>query len=265
MEKKIDFNSNQTVIITNEVVGGVLLDLRPFQADGTTVCNIADLNKIGVEITVSRKGQAGEKTIFNGYLDDYLSAIFAGTTGYDIAITKQAGGYLVPMPFMGALRLNDGDQLKVQVKAQTTSFTSLSNANSSIYIESIPSNANSNVIAIVDAIPYTPGDVTVKKTLGSGILKVVLAHDFSANYIASAKAKPLNGLTLAANGYLAEPSANMLLAQSLGYLSNNPSTTLKHVVAYNNRKPLNGATLSAKYDQGVDATAKILVVRQAVL
>ncbi|GAB5563359.1 MAG: hypothetical protein Wins2KO_04220 [Winogradskyella sp.] len=266
MQETVNFNSNQVVVVEDENVSAILLDIKALQNDGTTVCDIADLNKIAVSIKVFRKGQKEPKAICDGYLDDILSALSVGSTRYGIATTKQSNGYLVPIGFDGNIALSKGDKIEVRVKAQNTAFTSLNQSNSDITIETVPAvGRSSSVCTVVDQIPYRSQEQTIKKTLGNNVLKIVLAHDFSQNYKGSSEAKPVNGITLIADNYEKIASENLLVAENLSELQFNPGTEIKHLSLYSEPNLLQNATLQALYDKPVTSDAKILVLRRAVL
>lgn len=266
MQERIDFKKNHSVTITDETVGAILLDINALQSDGTTVCAIADLNKISVELAVYRNGSKVPNYIFNDYLDNVLCSYSAGTTRYDIATTEQSTGYLMAIGFGGALKLKGNDYAVFKIHAQATAFTSLSTTYSDINFETIPATNNNPVLNVVEAVPYVSGEVAISKKLGSNITKIVLANDFTADYSASTKAKATNGITLNANGFSKEATENLLLVENLHYLQFNPDTSLKHLMLYNNaQKPLQKVHLTAKFDKAVDTDARILLVKKAIV
>lgn len=264
MQEIIQFKSNQAVEIREENIGAILLDIKALQADGTTVCNIADLNQIAISLEIFRKGQGGQ-VWFNGYLDDLLSILSAGSTRYDIATTKRSVGYLIAIGFGGSIDLKGDDYAVLRVKAQTTAFTSLSTTNSDITIETVPSSASNPHVFIPEVVPYITGETNINKFLGNNVCKIVLANDFSANYSASTEAKPVNGVTVTASGYSKYASENLLLAENLASLQHNPDTEVKHLMVYNDARALSNVKFSALYDKAVGSTAKILVLRKGIV
>tara|TARA_R110002111_G_scaffold249679_1_gene313669 strand:+ start:1777 stop:2574 length:798 start_codon:yes stop_codon:yes gene_type:complete len=265
MQEIIQFNSNQVARFENENIGSILLDFKTLQADGIAVANISDLNKIAVEIAVYRVGQRDAKYIVNGYLDDILTLLSAGSTRYVVSTTKRTQGYLINIPFDGNIELNSGDYIEVKVKAQTTAFTSLSVPNSDITIETTPATVNNPQIAICELVSYTSGEININKALGNNIARVVLLNDLSNNYGTSTKSKPVNGITLTGMGFDKVSSENALLNENVLALQNNPETPVKALMVYNSSKLLHGAKFVAKYDKAVDADAKIMVIRKELV
>ncbi|MDD7885743.1 hypothetical protein [Flavivirga sp. 57AJ16] len=265
MKETISINSSQVVTIENEIVGGILLDIAPIKSDDS-VCDIADLNKASLEIAVFRNGESRPKYFCNDYLDYILRAITSSWMGYTVATTKRAAGYLMAIPFNGALNLQKGDRIEVIFKVQNTTFTSLDLSKSSINIESVPATVGSNVVSVVEAHTYITGSLDLDKNLGNNIEKIVLVNDLGADYGASAKAKPLNGIVLTAQGFEKRATENLLLAENYRSLQNNPETAVKNLVVYNDyMNPIHNVRLTSKFDVAVEATARLMVMRKAVL
>ena len=265
MQQIVNFNTQEIVKIASENVGGVLLDIMALQGDGVTVCNVANLNNIALSVKIHRQGKRQASVFCDGWLDDILAGLTAGTTRYAIATTKRTNGYLIPIGFDGCVKLRKGDYIEIKVNARSTSFTSLSTANSNITVETVPATSQNPVCTAVDMVAYINGEQKINKDLGSNVVKVVLANDFTADYSASVKAKPVNGITLYADGFEKSSSENLLLAENLNQLQYNPDTPVKHLSVYNDSKIIHNAKLQANFDKVVDSSARILVLRRAVL
>ena len=263
MKDSINFNSTTPIIFNNEVVGGILIDIKALQADGTTVCDIADLDKVPLSIEVFRGGSKQGITILNDYLGFILRTYTAGSTRYTIATTKRPEGYFIEIPFDGAISLTGEDKIVIKSKAVNTAFTSLSTANSDITFETIPSPlAFSNVITVFDTVNYGAGTDNIDESIGSGIAKIVLLHDSGADYLASTEAKPVDGITLTANNFDKDASENLLINENLNMHSLNPETPIKDLVIYDSVNVLTNAKFKAKYNKSVLATAKIGLLRR---
>lgn len=266
MKQVIQFNSAQVVKITDENVGGILIDFKALQADGVTVASINDLNVIPLQITLKRKGQAQGVDIANNYLDYVLRGYHSGSTRYGISITERSSGYLMKIPFDGDLNLHKGDELTVQMKAPTNSFTSLDASKSDITIETIPAVKSANpVITVLRSHTYGSGSDQINEPLGSNIVKVVLVHDLGADYLASTEAKPTNGIILEANNFSKDASENLLIQENLDMLQLNPSTAVQDLVIYNSLTPLLNVKYRAKYNKAVLTSARIMLLERVIL
>lgn len=265
MKETISINSSQVVTVENEVVGGVLLDVAAIKADDT-VCDIADLNKASLEIAIYRKGESRPKYFCNDFLDYILRAITSSWMGYTVATTKRTGkGYLIAIPFNGAINLRNGDRMEIIFKVQNTTFTSLDLSKSSINIETVPATKGSEVVSIVEAHTYITGSLDLDKNLGNNVEKIVLVNDLGTDYDASTKAKPTNGIVLTANGFEKRATENLLLAENYRALQTNPETAVKNLVLYNDyATPLNNVRLTSKMDKAVEAPARVMIMRKAI-
>jgi len=264
MQKRINFNQNNQISIKDEVLTGILLDINPILADGLTVANISDLNKIGVDLLLVR-ANGKQEYIYNDYLENILRALYVGTTKLDIFKTKRSTGYTIPLQFGGVLVLSKGDELKLSIWAQTTSFTSLSVSNSSINVETIPSNSYIGSVlykVVSDSIPV--GTSSIDQKLAENTVKLIVATDFTADYFASTKAKAQNYLIKEFEREVKNVSENLLISENLLNLANNPSTLVYNLIVYAGN-PLKSGRVIAKFNQAVDSTAKLLQVASFVI
>lgn len=265
-EEIIQIGSNKVVTVTNENVGAVLLDIEALQADGTTVCDIADLNEISLEIAVYRHNQKMPKHVCNDYLDYILRGLTAGNLRYTLATTKRSKGYLIAIPFKGCVKLQGNDRMEIKCKINNAAFTTMNNGNSRVTVETVPAENPSPVIECVESVTFQAGDDKVNKVLGNNITKIVLVNDLTADYVASTKAKPTEGINMTANGgYENNASENLLLAQNLDMLQMNPETNVKNLVLYNDESPISGVKLISKFDKAVDLDARIMLLTRKVI
>ena len=265
MQEVIQINVAQSVTIKKETVGAILLDFLTKKTDDS-LAPISDLNKIYVELGVYRNGASKPKYVFNDYLDNVLSAMTAGTTRYEIATTAFNTGYLIALGLGGALNLQGNDYAVFKIRIQNTAFTALDVSKSNCTVETVSATKMQPFLNVIDSVSYQTGEDKINKELGNNLVKVVMCNDFTANYTASAKAKPTNGIVITGNGYNKDASENLLYTESIHYTQANPSTALKHLILYNNESHLlHNGKLSCKLDQGVDASARIMVVRREIV
>ncbi|MBP0902386.1 hypothetical protein ACFSKN_02060 [Mariniflexile gromovii] len=266
MKQVIDFNSGQIIKVTEENVGGILIDFKALEVDGTTVAAIANLNIIPLKISVKRAGSARAVEIVDDYLDYILRALHSASTRYDISITERATGYLMKIPFDGDLNLRKGDELSIEMKAPTTAFTDLSIGVSNITIETFPAvTTNNPYLTIVRSHTYPSGTDYINETIGNNVVKVTLVHDLGADYLASTEAKPTNGIILEANGLSKDASENLLIQENIDYLQMNPETPIQDLVIYNSMQPIMNAKLKAKYNKAVVNSARIMMLQRVIL
>lgn len=258
MQKVVKFAVNNDIEIKNEVVSGILLDILPLQADGITVCDIADLNKISFDLILDRDG-AKPQYIFQGYLEDILIGMYSQTTKFAISKTKRSNGYKVMLDLTpGAIALSGNDVLRVKIKAENIAFTSLSNPNSSITVESVPTDVATPFIPVLKSFPIGSGEIIVDKDCGDGVVKATLLTDLGSDYDSSTEAKP-QGVDIFAVGYEKSVSQNLLESENIHYLDFNPDTAIQDLVLYSGA-PKNAVRIKSKLSKGALAEAKLLVV-----
>ena len=258
MQKILAFAQNHDLEVKKETISGVLLHFLPVQADGTTICTLADFNKVSVDIFLERKGQE-PKAIVQGYLEDILVGLYSQSTKFELNKTKRTNGYLVMLDLTPArIVLNGEDILRVKIKAENIAFTSLSAANSSIYFETIPAFGGQTAIPVLRMYPIGNGESIVDKEVGDSVVKITLATDLTTDYLASSKAKPVS-VDVFANGYEKSVSESLVVAENIHYLDYNPDSAVQDLVLYTGA-PLNSVRVKAKLNPAADSTAKVMVV-----
>lgn len=258
MQKLVNFNVPNTESISGETIKGILLNFRALQADGTTVCDIADLNRVSLTLTYKRRGQK-DLVIFNGDLDDYLVAMYSQTPRYQMAKTKRNDGYKIAIDFTpGAIAINRTDRLEIRLNAKTTSFTSLSLPNSTISIESIPASSGSRVIQRVVSTPVGTDKVDFDDTLENDIFKIVAATDYTAPYEESTKAQ-VERVNLVADNIKKDVSADLIELENINFLHMNPETDIEHCVLHWG-EVLKNPRLKLDLTKPADIYTKILTV-----
>ncbi|WP_136465204.1 hypothetical protein [Flagellimonas onchidii] len=261
MQKNIPFNQLDRLVVQNERVSGISLTVTALQSDGSTKAVIADLQKIGIDITLERSG-AKPEIIHNGYLADYLLALYAQTPSYEQWLKDYGSTNKFKIDFDGVLELRGADKLTVEIRAQNTSYTSLSVSHSSISVESIPAAGYQTPICIVDSIGIPSGQTNITESLKDNIIKIVAVTDRSANYFDSTKAK-FDGIELTGEGdYIKNVSKELLELENIDYFNNNPESDIEDMVLYAGDMPIHGVTLRGKLTKAAEDDAKIMIVRK---
>lgn len=264
MQKTLPFNQLDTLVVMNETISGIALDFTTLQADGTTLAALSDYNKISLEIFVLRNGQNSEP-IFNGYLEDALLALYAQTPSFELYRQAYGNNHKVKIDFGGNIALSGDDQLKVRLRAQNTSFTSLSVANSSIAIETIPAVGGSTPIYVIDEIGIPAGETNLTLPLQDNVVKVVAVTDRSANYFASTEAKFDGVEIIAEGGYSKNVTKELLELENISMFNNNPESEIEDMVLFASDIAIHGATLRGKLTKAALADSKIMVVRRVFI
>ena len=266
MKDVFNFNKTNVLRVQGEKISGFLMDVNALKVDGVTVCDIADLNKIQIEVSVKRNGGT-ISTIFNGKLNHLLTGLYAQTHKYDNCIKKLQSGYKMLIDFGGVLDIPVDDEFLISMRAEKDSFTLLSTVESSIEIETIPAIGQPTDMPILESISTGNGKTAIDEVLGSRVVAIIVANDFTASYDASTKSK-IQDVTLSALGFDKKVSNNLLIAENMDMLKFNPESSVKQIVVYRAKSRsgvLNNVRLKANLSKGVDADARILVLRSKVI
>ena len=261
MQKNLSFDTYEEIIVTNETLRGVLLQFKPIKdvAGVPTVCDIADLNKVDIEIVLKRANGNREIVIFNGYLDDLLLGLYAQNTKLQLNRKPTTEGYLMFLDLTpSVIALRGKDELLIKFKAQKTAFTGTTVSLSSISFQTMPAVGGTSTVPQVKALPIGSGEINFDKELGDGIVKITLATDYSTDYLSSNKAKAVSG-DIRANGFEKPFTDAQLLAENMHYFDNNPDSDVEDLVAYWGA-PMNKVRLRFKLDKAADESAKVLTL-----
>lgn len=274
MIKEFKFGRSYTMTVKNEKLSGVLLDLTTLKKDANgdeVVCNILDLNKFGLDIKVTRKGQP-PVYMHQGFLDDFLIGMFAQTTLLEIAKKKFSNGYSIVLDFSAVLDLNQGDTLDITVNGDVGSFDGLDKSISDIVIETIPSTQEPTILPMVKVSNIGNGETTIDKQFPDDMLKLVLVTDYDNPYDQSNKAKVasslITGMLDAEKGgvresYKKDATENLLIAQNRNMFDNNPESDVKNLVLFSSENYLDEARLKAKLTKPADEKAKVISVHMS--
>lgn len=265
MQKEITFDRHYEEKITNETIKGILLEVNPIKAD-LTLAPIADLNKIAIDLTVRRStgnGQFREISIFSGYMEDLILALYAQNTKLQLIKKVTSKGYLLFFDFSpAALKVSGDDEFMVRINVPKTAFTSTVVANSNMSLQTItaPTNSETQYMPQVKTYPIGVGQVNIDEQLGNGIVKIVAATDYTADYLTSVKSKLITG-DLDAHNLKRPFTESQLLVENIHLFDNNPESDVEDLcVYYNFDQPLNRVHLRAKLSIAADVDAKILTV-----
>lgn len=265
MQKVLDWGVPNSTEVKNEKIGSILLHIKSLTS-GLTVANLISLAKIEIGISVKR-GNFGEKSVFDGYLSDLLQFMYAGTTRLETVLTKTSIGYLINLEFAYPFNIGINDVLKVKTNfgAAPDSFTDATNSDSSIVMYTNPSalaNPN-NFAAIHNAFQIPTGDVDFEKFLGVNVGKVIFHGDpelsFDDQKIADVPL-PLSCELIAMN-YGEDKTQVELLSTAKLSLSYNPDTEVKNLVVYNSNSLLNNLKTKIKLSKPATIHTKVLVTK----
>lgn len=261
MQKILNFDTHYDIDVMNENIKGFLLDFKTLKDDGAgnaVVCDIADYNKILCDIILERNGR--EIKMHDGYLEDLLIALYGQTPAFGLNKKKTTTGYLVKIDFSPFLiHLRGNDKLKVRFRAQKTAFVGTNLSMSSIEFVSLTAKGESSSIPVVKSHVIGKDEVSLDMNLGDGILKIVAATDYSTGYLASAKAK-VESMELRARDFEKSVNENVLLAENMHYLDQNPDTDVEDLVLHWDKKPLNGVKLKGKLTKPAEVTARVITL-----
>lgn len=263
MTKKFDFNVLDALTAKNETVKGLAIEFNPLQVVDTNLAVLADLNKISIDVIVKRNGAEGEY-IFNGYLEDYLLALYSQTPSLELYKTARGLTYKVFLDFGGTIVLRGADELVVKMRAQNTAFTSLNVANSSFTVETVPSSNPEGFISVVEEKGIPAGETNVSMPMGDNVVKVVAVTDRGADYFTSTEAK-FDGVEISGQDFQKNVTQSLLEVENISYLRHNPETAVEDLVLFWEQEPIMAARLQGKLTKAAIADSKILVMKRAMV
>lgn len=262
MQNRFDFAVRFSDTVKNENIGGIILDIDALKTDDS-VCDIKDLNKASIDLTIQRTNGAKDVSIFSGYLGDLIAAMYTQSTLYDIYTKKYANGYKVKLNFSALPIVLKGDEsLKIDCYFGTDTFEALSKTKSSVSVETIPSIVENptRVIPLIQSYNVAEGRDNFEESLGNSVRSVIIATDLKETFLQSTNAKALK-VDLFAQNFDKSVTDNALFVENLEMLSINPDSEVRNLVVYRGQKPLNNVKLKVKFDDGVAKGTKILVTK----
>lgn len=274
MQKQLSFDTRHTIVVKEENIKGFLLKFRPMKAGATpdvdpdVLCDISDLNKIAIDVILRRSrgnGQFEEIRHFEGYFMDYLLGLYAQNNKYELNLKPTGSGYLTFIDLSpSVIALSGDDELVIKINIPRTAWTSTVASRSSIEFHTMSSaEPATSYIPQVKAFPIGNGEFQFDKQLGDGILKIVGATDFTADYLSSTKAKIVSGDVRAegSGGHFKKDFTEpQLLAENMHYFDNNPESDVEDLVIHWSAVPVNKVQLRFKLDKPADQDAKVLTL-----
>lgn len=268
MKKTVNFNSNEVVYFEKERVKALVFSFKALQSGGS-IAAVNDISQISLDVTLKRKNGKVTK-IVNDYLDRIM-ANYIGNSASAVQFSENptaTGPYNFRFEF-GAIQLMDGDRLEVKCNAKNTAFTSLGVAQSSIDIETVPTQYVMPVLYAMDVLPIGNGEILYDKPLGDNVVKIV--HFNNSDLIGSDNPATLThfeDITLKGSGYHKDVSAQLLHAENLQRLYStgitvNPKTFWSNQVLFESENsPLNDVHLKGKLSDGATKQDYVLVTRR---
>lgn len=269
MRDSLNFESSQSLKVTNENIKGILLHFQPIKTDGS-VADIVDLNKISIDIVLKRS-YTTPFTIYSGYLDTLLSALYAQTPRMALAKKKRANGYLIELDLGGvSIELMADDELEIRVNAATTAFSTINKGLSSIDVETLISDEDPTPIPQIRAYNITAGKINFDEDLGNNISKIVFIQDFANAYIDSAKTKisscsvtalqETEGHDVSNKPFTKDLSENGYLVENINYLDMNPESDVQDLVIYQSMNLLDNVKVKGLLTAAADNDTQFAVL-----
>jgi len=274
MQKQLRFDTRYNIVATNETLKGFLLKFQPMKAGATpdvdpdVLCDIADLNKIQIDVKLRRalgNGQFKDINHFSGYFQDYLLGLYAQNNKLALNVKKTGSGYLTFIDLSpSVIKLNGDDELVVNINIPRTAFTGTVQSRSSVeFLTMSTSDMPTAQIPYVDTFPIGNGEFQFDKVIGNGILKVVCATDYTEAYDASGKAKLVNGRIKGdsmGGSFEKNFTEPQLLAENMHYFDDNPESDVEDLAIHWGQTPIDNVDLKFTLDQPADQDAKVLTL-----
>ena len=262
MRKILDFG--QSIIpIREENIKGILIDINPRNVENGRV-SIEDFNKIDLKLAY-KNSRGGQIVMFNGRLLDYLTARFGQTMILENAKKEYSNGHKIIIPFVGTLAIKGTAEFVVELDVRIAAFAEgLVVENSIIEFETIPSTSPaSGMLPVVEVVGIGNGELSLDKTIGNGVQRVIISTDYLDVYANSKEAK-IKEISIESNGRTVKTaSENLLVAENI-LMMDNVDYEPQNLVVYqadHQLEILNGAKIKAQFSKAVNADARLLVVK----
>ena len=270
MQKVLSWGVPNSTEIKNENVGSILFHINA-KTSSDVVAGLISLNKIEIGLSIKR-GNKEEVSFFDGYLGDLLQFIHGGSTSLETVLEPTAVGYLINLEFANRFNIGVNDVLRVKTNfgSASASFSSATNANSTIVIYTNPSSVANpqNYVAVYKSFQIPTGDVDFQKHLGTNVGKIMFHAHPSATFdeVAQANTNPLPlSSEIVANGYTEDKSQVELLAIAQMAISYNPDSAVRNLVQYESANILSDVRVKIKLSSPATINTKVLVTSYAVL
>jgi len=257
---RFQFGVNEKMEVQNGVFSGFVIDMNTVDVDGN-LAPINDLNDIQINVMLKRGGSDKDTALFVGYLDEYLTALYAQTTDLELSKRPMGTRHQFLIDFLGgALELKGEDMLTIELTPRLSAFTGMVEQGSSVQVHMIPTQGKGTYVPRIIKEAIQTGNVLIDRPIGSNISKIVLATDFTTTYELSAKAKPDGTVTVTGNNYDLSITTEGLEAINKYYFDDNPESLVANLVLFmaKDGKLLNNANIRLQLTVPADAAARIL-------
>jgi len=263
MNQVQDFNVPTTHEVKKETIKAILFDIDAKNSSGDVV-GASHLEKSTISLTLrDLNNRNASLTIFNGDFRELLTAMYSQSTKLAMCYQTRSKGVKISLDFSQFPIETTGDRvLEIKTNIKTESFNGSLKANSSITIETIPSEVPNQygVIPVYTTKMVGAGERSFDEYLGDDVVSIVIANDETngATYDGTEKASVLD-IELTAEGFSKSASENVLIQENLDHLAFNPSTPIQNLVAYRNmNNPLSDVRLKVQFDAVADGDTKVL-------
>lgn len=267
MQKQLDLNLNHQFSVKNENLGGFLLSITPKLADGNPTV-IADLNRVSLGIKLKNKRTKKDVVIFNGFLQDFLIALYAQTTEYDINIEQVDGTYHMFFEFgQFPIKTTADVELEFTLNVSDAAFTDCDASKSTCVFQSyqVSELPHTSHVLSVQSDQVGNGSLNYEEPLPNHVFRAIVTTDLGATYAASNKANVLE-VDISSPNYNVSENEDLLIAKNQRLLAVNPDSDIRNLVVYNSAtQALNNATMKVKFSEAVDNDAKVITVSVAAV
>lgn len=261
MNQTQDFNVPTTHVVKKESIKTILFDIDVRNTAGEVVA-ISHLQKSTISLTLRDTNDRNNSlTIFNGDLRELLTAMYSQTTKLAMCYQTRAKGYKIALSFdQTPIETTDNVVLEIKTNIKTESFLGSVKANSSITIETIPSEVPNQygVLPVFTTSFVGNGERQFDEYLGNDVVSIAIITDEGADYDVSTRPS-VQDIELTAEGFSKSASENVLIQENLDQLQYNPATKVRNLLAYRNvNNPLDDVRLKVQFTDQVDADVKII-------
>lgn len=261
MNQTQDFNVPSTHTVKKESIKAILFDIDVRNSDSEIV-PISHLEKSTISLTLRDTNDRNNSlTIFNGDFRELLTAMYTQTTKLAMCYQSRTKGYKIALSFdQTPIETTENVVLEIKTNIKTESFVGSVKVNSSITVETIPSEVPNQygVVPVFTTSFVGNGERHFDDYLGDDVVSIAIVTDEASDYDDSTLAS-VQDIELTAAGFSKSSSENVLIQENLDQLQYNPSTKVRNLLAYRNlNNPLDDVRLKVQFSETVNANAKII-------
>ncbi len=261
-----NFNQSYTHKVRQETIKQILFDVDAKNSSGSVV-NISDLSRCTIDLTLRSDIHSNlSTTIYSGNFADLVTAMYCQSTMYTVTLTQRPDGYKIAIQFDDyPIETTENVYLEIKTNFQQSAFSSLVLAQSSVSVETIPSEIPNfhNLVPVIDTFFVGNNANRFEENIGSDVVGVIAVIDNTNDYSMTPNAKVQSCELTSYGGYNKSVSENVLLAENIQMLGIVESyVMLKNLVLYRNvNAPLDDAKLKIAYQSTTTTAHRVLVVR----